>query len=111
MNIRFGSLLLLVAFLPTLLFLGHHPGQADDAGASTQHAASSHEHDEHARHCHADLGSCADQPLTSGLGQLSMVEELAFVLHLYAAPIAPDAERTPSASAVDVPAPPPRLVA
>ena len=72
-GVRARSLVLFVAFLPTLLFLGHPLStEPPMAGAPTAPLSrASGDGEEHARHCHTDLGGCADQPVTTlGAGEL-----------------------------------------
>jgi len=72
---RAAALLLLLAFLPTLSFLGHWDEIVTSAqvvpapasvliDAAAQRAAQA----DHARHCHTDLASCSAQPIAAGLG-------------------------------------------
>lgn len=71
--------LLLFAFLPTLVFLGHWGDTLTTGPLVVGHAAAlidqtpqvreQHaEEAEHAEHCHTNLASCSAQPLPSGLG-------------------------------------------
>lgn len=75
---RFRARLMLFAILPTLLFLGHAivPGEANQATDRVAAHQSEQDGAEHARHCHEQIGSCADQPLTSGPGQLLQGQQI-----------------------------------
>ena len=75
---RSRARLMLLAILPTLLFLGHAivPGEANHVADSMTTHRSRQDSEEHTRHCHEQIGSCADQPLTSGPGQLLQGQQI-----------------------------------
>ena len=56
-----GPLLLLLAFLPSVSYMGHW-GQLIDPMSETEHEAA-----EHAGHCHIGVATCSDQPLPPDL--------------------------------------------
>ncbi|MGI8552556.1 MAG: hypothetical protein ACR2PL_17470 [Dehalococcoidia bacterium] len=72
---------MLLAFLPSLSFLGHWDEVFSSAipdllpaAALFDGAAEQAERAEHANHCHTDLASCSAQPLPAGLGLLATHE-------------------------------------
>lgn len=119
------ALLLLVAFLPSVTFLGHinvHievPGTGLYVGlpapATHEHGAHAGHHDdraEHERHCHADFASCSDVPFT-GASAFLLLEEAARMLGLAGLMVLVfAAARRPGTSAGIAPLlPPPRFAA
>lgn len=80
---RLCTALLLLAFLPTLTFLGHWdeifgPADAAPAPASALFdlTADQAEQIEHSQHCHTDLASCSAQPMPAGVGLFATREAL-----------------------------------
>jgi hypothetical protein len=75
---------LLLAFVPTLTFLGHWDeifGSPDvvaplPISAVYDLTAQQAEQAEHAMHCHTNLGSCSAQPMPAGVGLLLTQEAL-----------------------------------
>ena len=110
-QVSLRALVLLVAFLPTLLFIGHGTGLPGDAGAEDSHQTAGRDTGEHDSHCHTDLSGCANQPVTSGFAQLSLVEALAFAPTLHASALTAGTRHSPPAFVSDVPSPPPRPIA
>jgi hypothetical protein len=79
------AVVLLIAFFPTLTFLGHwdeiftasdEPVAAAPLAAITDLNAELAEQAEHAAHCHTNLASCSAQPLPAGVGLLLTQESL-----------------------------------
>jgi hypothetical protein len=81
--------LLMVAFLPTLTFLGHwneiffgsvlgsnQVYVAPDVASLLPNTPQDAEESEHAQHCHTNLSSCSEQPMPSGIGLLAMHDAL-----------------------------------
>ena len=109
--------LLLIAFLPTLSFVGHwgeiFGGQRDPpvpASAMLDLAAQRAEQTEHSQHCHTDLASCSAQPMPSGLGLFATHETLLRRLALSFIARQGDTLATPSGRVVPPLFPPPRTV-
>ncbi|MBA4180906.1 MAG: hypothetical protein C0506_09995 [Anaerolinea sp.] len=73
--------LLVVAYLPTLTFLGHWPLSVDIPGTSLyvglaeRSASLDHGHKDH---CHADAGSCTDTPVATSASVALLAESLQF---------------------------------
>ncbi|HWO93939.1 MAG TPA: hypothetical protein VNL92_04175 [Dehalococcoidia bacterium] len=110
------ALALLAALLPNLFFLGHPltaESHAESTTGTTHHHAprgvpGTTEHEEHARHCHAGLATCGDQPVTSGPGQMLLTESLMPQPPARASLALPAAERSPASFVSRVVTPPPR---
>lgn len=80
---RAVALVLLIAFVPTLSFLGHWDeifggliARPVPAAVLLDAAAQRAEQAEHSRHCHTELASCSAQPLPAGLGLLATRDTL-----------------------------------
>lgn len=85
---RFRAWALLIAFLPTLSFLGHWSLHVDIPGTNeylvivpgAPTASGTHSHDgstetgDHGRHCHAAVASCSDIPLT-GISAFALLND------------------------------------
>lgn len=81
-------MILLIALLPTLTFLGHWSLQIDVPGTNLyvvlipgepehSHAADSQEPEDeasHSQHCHTNAGSCSDVPFT-GVSPFALLSE------------------------------------
>lgn len=92
-SVRTRQLALLLAYLPSLLFIGHWPLAVDIPGTDLYiglpltPAARSHagpttpegEGHDHAQHCHADLGACSDVPFTGASPFALLSEAVAFL--------------------------------
>ncbi len=70
-----GSLLLLLAFLPTTLYVGHWGQFTDYAIGRTGHERTHPDHVSHEAHCHG-ASSCSDQPQPVGVRVFPTVVEL-----------------------------------
>jgi len=76
---------LLLAYLPSLLFLGHWeprvavPGTPWSFGLPVGREYADEAAGDHARHCHGDAAGCSDVPFTGGPGIALMAEALAFL--------------------------------
>lgn len=69
---RVSALMLLVALLPTLTYVGHW-GTLASAGATASAAQHAHEHEAdqtHEQHCHGAVAGCAGGELSTGTGSL-----------------------------------------
>lgn len=105
------ALLLLFAILPSLLFVGHSPSPDStrpDARADVSH--SSKDHREHARHCHENLTTCSDQPVSSGPGQFLLSGDILPVPQLPALRVSAPQDRFPASFIAEILVPPPRAV-
>ncbi len=106
------ALALLVALLPTLLFMGHslRPGTMpiDSARAAAGSAATGPAHHDHEQHCHEGLASCSDQPVTSGPGQFLLADQPEAAAPLALATAARADALVPDTLAPPPPEPPPR---
>jgi hypothetical protein len=83
---RIGARALLIAFLPSLLFLGHWTIRFDIPGTDLYVGMpeSAHVHTEgdghdHAQHCHANVASCSDVPFTGASAFALMSESVAYL--------------------------------
>lgn len=63
--LRVGPLVLLLAFLPSLLYVGHWGEFLDAAIYGTSAPGAASEHTSHEAHCHAGPASCSEQPALS----------------------------------------------
>lgn len=109
------TLALLVAYLPSLLFLGHWPLQLDIPGTdfyvglpkpgdSATHSDSGHDH---ARHCHEGASSCGDVPVISS-ATVALLHETLSIETDEASLFAPTSEWwAPHGSRTVAPEPPP----
>ncbi len=106
------ALALLLALLPTLLFMGHslRPGTMpiDSAAGVIDASATGPAHHEHEQHCHEGLASCSDQPLTSGPGHFLLTDQPGAAAPLALATAARADALAPATSAPPPPEPPPR---
>lgn len=70
---------LMLAFLPSLLFFGHPLTPEGERSAPQSPIASSHPEDghDHGTHCHEGLAGCSDQPVTSGPSLFLLAEVIA----------------------------------
>jgi hypothetical protein len=117
---RLLAAVLLLAFFPTLTFLGHWgdlfegSGTVDVLMAPVTGAmlfdvtAQQAEKAAHALHCHTDLGSCSGQPMPAGAGLFVTRETLILPLPFVAAALASVAAPIIPAPAGTPPTPPPR---
>lgn len=76
--LRKGSLVLLLAFLPSVLYLGHWGELIDSALDRTAvvRSAEAAGPSGHAAHCHAGPASCSDQPVPASVAVIASVVEL-----------------------------------
>lgn len=104
------ALALLVALLPTLLFMGHslRPGTMPIDSARGAAAAAGPAHHDHEQHCHEGLASCSDQPVTSGPGQFLLADQPEAAAPLALAMAARAEALAPATSSPPPPEPPPR---
>jgi hypothetical protein len=114
------SVVLLAALLPMLTFFGHwdelgitpHSHAAHEHDERTTHASPGqphHHHAEHASHCHVDLASCADVPLTALTGFALLNDSLAVLGEAgVLIPVNSRPEQRPRANVVRPAVPPPR---
>jgi hypothetical protein len=111
---------LLLAFLPTLTFLGHWGDVFGGTGAVdvilapvagptlVDVAAQQAEKAAHALHCHTDLGSCSGQPVPAGYGLFVTRETLILPLPFVLSALVFQAAHIIPAPAGTPPTPPPR---
>ncbi len=76
--LRKGSLVLLLAFLPSVLYLGHWGDLVDSAldRTAVERSAEAVDHSGHAAHCHAGPAACSDQPVPAAAAVIASVVEL-----------------------------------
>jgi hypothetical protein len=113
------AVVLLIAFFPTLTFLGHwdeiftasdKPVAAAPLATITDLNAELAEQAEHAAHCHTNLAACSAQPLPAGVELLLTQESLLGPPPLtFRMPSIDDAV-VQSGPTVAPPSPPPRFV-
>ena len=122
-ELRRFSLLLLVALLPSMTFLGHWqvelPLPNTDSHIALPRAPQAHEHgspggheDDHSQHCHADADSCSDVPYT-GASAFALLNDTVAMLGAAGALVALAAFAwRPHGAAPHFPdSPPPRIAA
>ena len=83
-------MVLLLAMLPMLTFMGHWPASFDIPGTSYYvgmpfTGAQGHSHEggeghDHSSHCHGDSASCSDVPAQAGVSFGLMTEAIALVV-------------------------------
>ena len=73
--LRVGSVILLAALLPSLLYIDHW-GEFVDFALGRADAADAAEAAAHSVHCHFGAASCSDQPVPTNLSQLGTIVEV-----------------------------------
>ncbi len=74
--LRAGSLVLILAFLPSVLYVGHWGQFTDVALGYTALEREADAHTSHEAHCHLGQSSCSSQPAPVGVQAIGSVVEL-----------------------------------
>lgn len=109
---RYYALLLLLAWLPMLAYVGHWGDLASPLLASVPGASADHNHEgEHDSHCHTAVASCSDGVATGVAPGAPPLERLGARLPSLVSASAWPTESEPTGRSDTPPTPPPRTVA